>query len=282
MKKLLVLLVVILSAALIIGCGGGGGGSSHHDDPLDNVLLTGKIQNDSGKGQSGIKVQVFDLESEVPVTQCTTDKDGSYVLDEIPAGEYKIIAFKEGFSYIGSVNYKKYENGTYNKTITIRPYKISSSAFTKKLTFISGSAKSTWTPVSESYKTTDGREVVTAFSETASNMGDSEKFNFYAKFKDGSISKIQGVVKKGKLKINKEIPVCNEKLTNFSVGDFTVAASEPSLMFIDGIGTYITTSMVVSGTDMTFTTSTYIVSPEFGMFVEYNVDGIDTFTLVSY
>ena len=280
MKKLLILLVAIITAALVIGCGGGGGGS-HKDKPATVVTLAGKVVNEDGKAQSGIKVQVFSPIDETPIDQCTTDKEGEYIFDDIPAGIYKIIAFKEGFTYIGWIDYKPYENGVTTKNITINPYKISKSAFKDDFVFASGSTKSYWSPVDVEYKTTDGRTVVIAFSEKDSNKGDSEKFNFYAKFSDGSISKIQGTIKNEKLKINKEIPVCNAKLTDFSKGDFTVTASEPSLMFLDGLGTYIASTMVVSGSDITFTTSTYVVSPEFGMFVEYNVDSIDTFRLIS-
>lgn len=125
-KHLFCILTIIMATVMLIGCGGGGGGSASDNK---NHIITGNITMGNGKLTScraseepkALKNAEVWLE-EIPDRKTTTDANGNYVLKDIPAGIYHVIA-----KYIGTDNkiYKMRSDETdasTDKTVSIPVY----------------------------------------------------------------------------------------------------------------------------------------------------------------
>lgn len=282
MKKLMILLLAVLSVVMLAGCGGGGGGS---DSPkVTKVTISGQVITADGSYCKGFKAALYNLTDADPLDVITTNSLGEFSFPNLEPGYYKVIAYNDGFKMFSNTSVYTLYDGTVPEVIedvTVIPFRMNKSAVKKTFTYASGDAVSVWTPDNSlAPKTKDGRKIITVFFDKTMTKGDSEHFNNFVKFEDGSISKVEGVVSGGAWRINKEIPVCNADLSDFTCGNYSVISGDTDTFFVKGFGTFVGSPMVVTSSDPMFNTSVYLISPDLGWISEYNTDG-DTFVLSS-
>ena len=284
MKKIyLILAALIVSSLLFVGCGGGS--SSGGDSGATTVTINGVVKDATDTVVSGAVVELYNMTSGTPLEISSTNAKGEYSFAPRDPGNYKIIVYKgNDFALISNdTDYTSYKasNTPYVKNIVVKPFSMNDDALTGTIKYTSTSNNSTWTLDSRKPITTDSRNIINVYYDATTTKGDSEHFNNYVKFSDGSISKIAGQVVGSTWDITKEVPVCNASLTDFSVGTYTVTVTGKELKYISGLGEFFVAKCEVTSTDPTFTTSYYYVSPDFGWFVQYQND-FELFTIKSY
>jgi tetratricopeptide (TPR) repeat protein len=70
---------------------------------VDNSRLAGMIVSPDGKPAAGIHVELDEASSAVPVTSTYTNRDGTFELYNIPAGNYELVAESENASASNSI-----------------------------------------------------------------------------------------------------------------------------------------------------------------------------------
>ena len=278
MKKLLLLVLAVLSLALLVGCGGGGGGS---DTPSKTTFsISGYVLDADGHACSGYTVALFSIDK--IVAEKTTASNGYYAFTDLKAGEYKVVAYNTDYEMLSiEEQYTTYTGKVdVEKDLEVVPAAISKGLVKADYVYNSEDGyTSTWTPYEGVGETTDGRTISYAFS-TDTTTKDVELYNFYVKFDDGSISKIQGTISGGQLDINTEVPVCNSALSGFSKGDCTVTKGDTYILCLEGAGCFVVSEMNVTSSNPMINDQKYYVSPELGWIVKYNDGTGADFTLV--